>query len=82
MDATNWLVARYEQVARDVDQPVQVRVCAAPDAAAAAALLSPANGVLFIGGPERWLWPSPEQRLAAKLRRAGRDVVFVGCNRE
>jgi hypothetical protein len=82
MDATNWLVARYEQVARDVDQPVQLRVCAAPDAATAAALLSPAGGIVFIGGPSGWLWPSPERRLAAKLRRRGREVVFVGCNRE
>src|SRR5476649_1991030 len=54
-DTTNWLVARYEQVARDVDQPVQVRVCAAPDAATAAALLSPADSLLFVGGTARWL---------------------------
>ena len=55
IDATNWLVSRYEQIARDIGQPVQVRVCATRDAAAAAALLSPANGLLFIGGQTRWL---------------------------
>jgi hypothetical protein len=80
-DTTNWLVSRYEQVARDVGQPVRVRVCACRNVAEAAALLSPANGTLFVGGPERWWWPTAEERLAAELRRAGRDVVFVGCNR-
>jgi hypothetical protein len=82
VDTTNWLVANLEEVARDVGQPVQVRVCAGPSAAEIAALLSPANGTLFVGGPVHWLWPGAEERLAAKLRRAGRDVVFVGCNRE
>ena len=80
-DTTNWLVAGYEQVARDVDQPVQVRVCAARDAASAATFLSPADGLVFVGGSSGWLWPSHEQRLAAQLRRAGRQVVFVGCEK-
>jgi hypothetical protein len=81
-DATNWLVARYEKVAREVDQPVQVRVAVTADTAAAAAMLSSENGLVFIGGPSRWFWPSQAQRLAAKLRRAGRNVVFVGCEQE
>jgi hypothetical protein len=81
VDTTNWLVARYEKVALDVGQPVKVRVCACRDAAAAAALLSPANSTVFVGGPVRRFWPSAEERLAARLRRTGRDVVFVGCNR-
>jgi hypothetical protein len=81
VDATNWLVARYEKVARDAGQPVRVRVCACRNAAEAAVLLSPVNGTLYVGGPERWWWPTAEERLAAQLRRTGRDVVFVGCNR-
>ncbi len=81
VDTSNWLVARYEKMARDVEQPVQVRVCAGPNAAKAAALVSPANGTLFVGGHAHWLWPSAEERLAATLRRAGRDVVFVECEK-
>ena len=80
-DATNWLVARYQKVARDIGQPVQVRISAGQNAAKAVALLSPVNGVVFMGGPVQWFWPSAEERIAAALRRTGRDVVFVGCNR-
>jgi len=78
---TNWLVAGYEEAARDVGQPVQVRVGLSPSALAAVTTLTPSGGTVVIGGPERWWWPTAEERLAAKLRRAGRDVVFVGCNR-
>ena len=81
VDTSNWLVARFEKVARDVGQPVQVRVVTASTAAKGAELLSPANGILFVGGPIRWLWPSSEQRMAARLRRSGRQVVFVGCEK-
>lgn len=81
VDTTNWLVARYEKVASGVGQPVKVRVCACRNAADAAALLSPATGTVFVGGPVRRFWPSAEERMAARLRRTGRDVVFVGCNR-
>jgi hypothetical protein len=81
VDTTSWLVARYEKIARDVGQPVRVRVCACRSAAEAAARLGPASGTLFVGGPERWWWPTAEKRLAATLRRAGRDVIYVACNR-
>ena len=78
----NWLVAGYEQIAREVGQTVRVRVGVSSSAAASAAMLTPPDGTLVIGGPARWWWPTTEQRLAARLRRAGRAVVFVGCNRE
>jgi hypothetical protein len=80
-ESTSWLAARYQKVARDIGQPVQMRVCAGQNAAKAAALLTPINGVIFMGGPVRWFWPSAEERIAAALRRTGRDVVFIGCNR-
>lgn len=82
VDTTDWLVARYEKVARNVGQPIEVRVCACRDAATAATLLSPTNGTVFVGGPVHRFWPSAEERLAARLRRTGRDVVFVECHRE
>jgi hypothetical protein len=78
----NWLVAGYEQLARDVGQPVRVRVGVSSNVAASAALLTERNSPLVIGGPSRWWWPTAEERLAARLRRAGRDVLFVGCDRE
>ena len=78
----SWLVAGYEQIARDVGQPVRVRVGVSYSATASAAMLTPPDGTLVIGGPARWWWPTIEQRLAARLRRTGRDVLFVGCSRE
>ena len=82
LQRARWLAARYEQAARDVGQPVQVRICAAADDVSAARFVSPADGVLFVGGSVRRLWPSAEQRLAWRLRRAGHNVVFIGCHSE
>jgi len=75
----NWLVARYEELARDVGQPVRVRVGVSSSATEAATLLTPSDGTIIVGGPSRWWWPTAEERIAARLRRAGRRVVFVGC---
>jgi hypothetical protein len=77
----NWLVAGYEQIARDVGQAVRVRVGVSSNAAASATMLTPPDTTVLIGGAPRWWWPTAEQRLAARLRRAGCDVVFVECSR-
>ena len=78
----NWLVAGYEQIARDVGQPVRVRLGVSSSAVASAVTLTPSAGTVIIGGRSRWWWPSVEQRLAAALRRAGRRVLFIGCRPE
>ena len=78
--ATNWLIARYEETARTIEHPVVIRLCKTPNAAEAALRLTPGRAVMFVGGTSNWLWPSVEERLAARLRRSGRDVVFVACN--
>jgi hypothetical protein len=33
------------------------------------------HSLVVIGGSKRW-WPTPEKRLAAKLRQAGHEVIF------
>jgi hypothetical protein len=75
----NWLVAGYEQLARDVGQPVRVRIGMSPSEVAAMASLSPVDSTVIIGGNSRWWWPTLEERIATGLRRTGRRVVFVGC---
>ena len=42
--------------------------------------LKPESAVV-LGGRKRWWWPTPEQRLAAALRRDGHRVVFVDPSR-
>ncbi len=34
------------------------------------------HSLIVLGGPRRW-WPTQEKRLAAKLRRAGHEVIFT-----
>ena len=76
--AANWLIARYEEMARAVDQPVAIRLCKTTSAAEVALRLTPPDAVVYVGGTSTWLWPSAEERLAARLTRSGRAVVFVG----
>ena len=42
--------------------------------------LKPESAVV-LGGRKRWWWPTPEQRLAAALRRDGHRVVLVDPDR-
>jgi hypothetical protein len=70
---------RFEQMARTVDRPVVIRLCNAPTAADAAIHLTPINAVVFVGGRSATLWPCAEERMAARVRRSGRDVVFVNA---
>jgi hypothetical protein len=74
------LVARYDEVAKRLHQPVQIRVCLGPDVTEAAKRMTPNGATVFIGGRASLFWPSAEERLAARLRRSGREVVFIGCN--
>ena len=78
--ATNRLVDRYDEISRDLGPPVQIRVCFSPNMADAAAQMTPPEGTVFVGGHTSIFWPSAEQRLAVRLRRSGRKVVFVGCD--
>jgi len=34
------------------------------------------RSLVVVGGHKRW-WPTPEKRLARKLRRAGHEVIFT-----
>ena len=76
----NRLIARYDDMARDLNQPVRIRVCMSPNVVEAVTRMTSANSTVLIGGRTGVFWPGAEERLAARLRRSGREVVFVGCN--
>jgi hypothetical protein len=78
--ATRALIDRYDEMAKPFNYPVQIRLCLTPASGKAVARLVPRNTTVFIGGAARVWWPSPEERLAASLRRREFEVVFVGCN--
>jgi hypothetical protein len=73
-----WLLARFEQLARKLGLTrlgVRTHLCDDVMAAVKEQLRPGAIGV--VGGRHRIIWPSAEERLAARLRRAGRHVVFA-----
>ena len=78
--AVSLLIDRYDEVAKTLHQPVLIRLCQDPDVTEAAKRMTPNGATVFIGGRASLFWPSAEERLAARLRRTGREVVFVGCN--
>jgi len=73
-----WLLARFELLARKLGVKrfdVRTRVC--DDVREAVKQHLPASAIGVIGGRHRMFWPSAEERLAARLRRSGRHVVFA-----
>jgi hypothetical protein len=78
--SNTWLAEHYRLVARRFQESIQVTCCSCLDTTEAIRRLTLGRSVIVMGGPALWLWPSAEERLAARLRRSGRDVVFVGCN--
>ena len=50
---------------------------AGPNVTEAIKQVVPTLALVVVGGPARRWWPTVEQRLADRLRRHGRNVVFV-----
>lgn len=72
-----WETARCVRVARAFNQSMPIRICQGPNVTEAIKQVVPTLALVVIGGPARRWWPTVEQRLADRLRRHGRDVVFV-----
>ena len=72
-----WETARCVRVARQFDRWMAIRVCEGPDATEAIKQAVPTLALVVIGGPARRWWPTAEQRLADRLRRHGRDTIFI-----
>jgi hypothetical protein len=73
----SWETARCLRVARQFDGSITVRVCSGPNTTEAIKHVVPTLALVVIGGPVRRWWPTIEQRMAERLRRHGRDAVFV-----
>ena len=72
----DWNENRFRVIAGEspVETTVQIYLCRDPAETLCTVLSS--NSLLVVGGRKRW-WPTAEQRLARKLRRAGHEVVFT-----
>ena len=67
---------RFREIANH--SPVETMVClylCRDQLETLASVLKP-HSVVVVGGRRRW-WPTPEKRLAGKLRRAGHEVIFA-----
>jgi hypothetical protein len=72
----DWNENRFRTIASEtaVDTAVQIYLCRDRWEALGSALKP--HSLLVIGGRKRW-WPTTESRLAAKLRKAGHEVIFT-----
>lgn len=66
---------RFRVIASEspVETKVQIYLCRDPFETLT--LVLNASSLVVLGGPKRW-WPTPEGRLARKLRKAGHEVIL------
>jgi hypothetical protein len=67
---------RFFAVARESRVETKVRIYLCRDRWEMLKLVLRPHSTVVIGGRKRW-WPTSERRLAAKLRRAGHEVLFT-----
>jgi hypothetical protein len=72
----DWNERRFRVIAQEslVDTTVHLYLCRDRTVAVLNAL--DPHSMVVMGGPKRW-WPTPESRLARKLRHAGHEVILV-----
>ena len=76
--ADRWLLARFGQLLRKIGvRRLDVRTQLCDDVREAVNQWMPPGAIGVVGGRHRLLWPSAEERVAARLRRSGRHVVFA-----
>jgi hypothetical protein len=79
VEGDDWQTACCLRAARELNPAITEKRLAGPSATEAVKMLVPTLALVVIGGPTRWWCPTRHQRLAARLQRHGRDVIFVGC---
>ena len=77
----DWQAARCLRAIRETDPTITAKCLVGSNATEAVKEHVPVLALIVIGGSTRWWWPTRDERLAARLRRHGRDVMFVGCPR-
>jgi hypothetical protein len=74
-----FMSAQHQALAEELGAAVRIRLCLCRSSATAISAMLPHRATVFLGGASRTLWPTSEQRLAARLSRSGRQVVFVAA---
>lgn len=78
----DWQTARCLRAAHEIDPTITAKCLVGSNTTDAVKEHVPVLALIVIGGPTRWWWPTRHERLAARLQRHGRDVMFVGCARD
>ena len=73
-----WNRKRFETLAEQSPVETSVRIYLCRDRETTLKELLKPHSIVFIGGPRRWWWPTPDDRLARSLRRAGHEVIYLG----
>lgn len=68
---------RYRALASNMGLKVVVRLCLCRRRHDVFPLMLGRRAHVVIGGRHRWWWPTAAERLAGRLKRQGRDVVFA-----
>jgi hypothetical protein len=68
---------RYRAIAEDSGVDARVRLCVCHRLDDALRWMLGPGARVVIGGRQRWWWPTAAERMARRLKRQGRDVVFA-----
>ena len=68
---------RYRALAADAGVHARVRLCVCRRLDDVFRWMIGPHARVVIGGRQRWWWPTAAERMADRLRREGRDVLFA-----
>jgi hypothetical protein len=72
----DWNERRFRVIASESPVETKVLLYLCRDRAEALTSVLGPRSLVIVGGSKRW-WPTAEERLARKLRRAGHEVIFT-----
>jgi hypothetical protein len=73
-------VQNYRQMASETGVDVTVRMCFGSTCLELSRWMLPPGSTTVVGGRRRWWWPTPAQRMAHALKRAGHQIVFADAS--
>jgi hypothetical protein len=71
-----FVAKRFQEKALEFSEKIRVEVCLCRDPLAALERILKPNCPVVMGIKKRW-WPTPDERLARELRRAGYEIISV-----